>query len=475
MMIFFPIGQDTEIRRRPVVTITLLAIMTLVQVYSEITRPGLMKKLHRVEKKYLMQKKSFEAMYARKFAPDIAPYDPLKDANAIIKHSGKNNFSTQNSYDRSVDELDKFTRDQEKNTQIALEKGELVPLDSEEYKNWIKIKTRYTKLKSRFLALSFGFIPSNPRPISWITSIFIHANIFHLLGNAIFFWFVGCNLEDRWGRIVYLLFFFTGGILANYAHFLANPYSSIPAVGASGAISALMGAFLLRFPKMPTRVFWLWFGFTFRFGVITIPAYIGIIMWISMQIILSMLHVGNIAYWAHLGGFAAGAVGAALLMITGLDHKLNRRVQELAENQTMVTEYQDDPELNKSFEAERQGNLRRAAHIVSELLKRKPDDPVFRERMGNILLKQGNIRLGTHHLIKAISHYLNNSGIDYVLYLLETIEANSGIKHVPWNIFLETGRILSSCDRKPDARQFYEKALLYCDDPQKQKEIQMLL
>lgn len=145
--------------------------------------------------------------------------------------------------------------------------------------------------------------------ITFITAIFLHGGWFHLLGNMLFLWVFGDNVEDRLGHIRYLLFYLAVGIVASVAHILADPASDIPVVGASGAVAGILGAYLVTFPK--ARVLTL-VPIVFFFTITEIPAVIFLILWFVLQVFSGVASlgagVGNVAWWAHIGGFIVGAL-----------------------------------------------------------------------------------------------------------------------------------------------------------------------
>jgi membrane associated rhomboid family serine protease len=146
------------------------------------------------------------------------------------------------------------------------------------------------------------------------TSMFMHAGLAHLLGNMLYLWIFGDNVEDSMGRLKYLLFYLVGGIVASAAHIFTNPDSQIPTVGASGAIAAVLGAYLVLFPQ--SRVLTIIpLGYFIRMS--WIPAIIVLGLWFVLQLFSGVLSlggpdVGGVAFWAHAGGFVAGVVMARL-------------------------------------------------------------------------------------------------------------------------------------------------------------------
>ncbi len=137
-----------------------------------------------------------------------------------------------------------------------------------------------------------------------LTSMFLHAGWLHLLGNMLFLWIFGDNIEDFLGHFHYLLFYLACGIGAGLAHTLTNLYSTVPALGASGAISGVMGAYMVLYPR--SRVLTLVFIF-----VVEVPAVIILGWWFVLQFLggmetLGMRSSGGVAFWAHIGGFLIG-------------------------------------------------------------------------------------------------------------------------------------------------------------------------
>jgi membrane associated rhomboid family serine protease len=145
-----------------------------------------------------------------------------------------------------------------------------------------------------------------------ISSMFLHGGWGHLLGNMLYLWIFGDNVEDRLGRIPFVLFYLATGIVAAIAQILVSPESRVPTVGASGAISGVLGAYLVMFPHKHVRV--LMFVF-----VVSVPAIVVIGLWALTQFVSGYgtlgartSETGGVAYMAHIGGFVAGVVGALI-------------------------------------------------------------------------------------------------------------------------------------------------------------------
>ncbi|MGE5218580.1 MAG: rhomboid family intramembrane serine protease [Chloroflexota bacterium] len=139
------------------------------------------------------------------------------------------------------------------------------------------------------------------------TSMFLHGSWMHLLGNMWFLWLFGNNVEDSMGRLRFILFYLACGLAAAAGQVLTSPSSVVPMVGASGAISGVMGAYLILYPRV--RVYALVF-LGFFFTSIAMPAWVMLGYWFLIQFVSGLVtagdDVGGVAFWAHVGGFAAG-------------------------------------------------------------------------------------------------------------------------------------------------------------------------
>jgi rhomboid family protein len=147
-------------------------------------------------------------------------------------------------------------------------------------------------------------------PEHLLTSMFLHGSWMHLLGNMWFLWLFGNNIEDSMTRPRYLAFYLLSGLAAAIAQVVANPMSEVPMVGASGAISGVMGAYLVLFPRV--RVFTL-IPLGFFMHSMALPAWAMLIYWMVLQVLGGIGSVfsergGGVAFWAHVGGFVAGVV-----------------------------------------------------------------------------------------------------------------------------------------------------------------------
>lgn len=157
--------------------------------------------------------------------------------------------------------------------------------------------------------LTTALTVENLRPV--LTSMFMHAGWVHLLGNMLYLWIFGDNVEDRLGHLGYLNFYLAGGFVAAIVHVFFNQQSVIPTVGASGAVAAVLGAYLVFYPKARVYTF-IPIGFWARLRML--PAAVVLGLWFLLQLFSGFAtldvgsDVGGTAFWAHIGGFVFGVI-----------------------------------------------------------------------------------------------------------------------------------------------------------------------
>lgn len=214
----------------------------------------------------------------------------------------------------------------------------------------------------------YGYIPSEGRNFTLLTSMFLHAGFLHLLGNLLFFFLSGPFVEDVFGRPLFAALYFVGGIVAALTFAARDPESLIPLVGASGAISAVMGAYLVRFYRSKIEFLWIPFLWrpmsNFRFFL---PAFVVLPLWFAEQLWDMQSEDGSgVAFSAHVGGFVFGCVFAFVIGVARFEQKfVDPRV-------TKQTSWAMDERLARAIAARGQGNDEAAKRDLAALLR---DDP----------------------------------------------------------------------------------------------------
>lgn len=172
-------------------------------------------------------------------------------------------------------------------------------------------------LSRNALTRVYGLTPDHFRIANLFTSMFLHGSLMHVLGNMLYLWVFGKRLEDALGHAKFLLFYLLCGCAAGISQVIASPYSTLPMVGASGAIAGVMGAYLLKFPRarIVTLVFIFFFVTTFEIPAIVLLGYWFIIQVFSGLGSIARTHLseGGVAWFAHVGGFLTGMLLVKLL------------------------------------------------------------------------------------------------------------------------------------------------------------------
>jgi membrane associated rhomboid family serine protease len=176
--------------------------------------------------------------------------------------------------------------------------------------------------------MTYGVVPAQimrgQNLLSLFTSMFMHGGWMHLFGNMLYLWIFGDNIEATLGKILYVGFYLAGGLAASAVHILFSLGSNVPSVGASGAIAAIMGAYVVMFPKAQVRVL---VGRSARVTRVTAILFVG--FWFVLQLFngvaslgVETAQTGGVAYWAHIGGLVAGVVvGFVVRIIPPLDDR----------------------------------------------------------------------------------------------------------------------------------------------------------
>ncbi len=189
-------------------------------------------------------------------------------------------------------------------------------------------RTAIAKLPS----FRYGDVPARGGALTLFTHQFLHAGWLHLFFNLWFLWLTAANLEDRWGRPVFLAFYLMAGVAGAFAHRFSAPGSFVPLVGASGAIAGAMGGFLIVYTTAKIRFLYVYIlMFKPRWGTFDAPAYVMLPLWLASEILSGLLSPSDgTAHWAHVGGFVFGVAAAFVMKLSGLDAKLDASVEVAA-------------------------------------------------------------------------------------------------------------------------------------------------
>jgi len=249
--------------------------------------------------------------------------------------------------------------------------------EASDFEDWKRLKQRENEVLDSHVNYALGLVPTRmARVHTLITHMFLHGDFWHLVGNMLFLWVVGCLLEDTWGRKTFLGFYLAGGVFAGLAHCLSEPGSSVPMIGASGAIAAAMGAFTVRHFMTKIKFFYFFILFFRPFwGTFYLPAFVFLPFWFIQQVAFKELSDfmggSGVAYVAHIAGYLGGVITALVFKATGVESKwIDPSVQKARVDNGVLK----DPRFDEACELLNSGNVERARLIFNTLVSDRPQD-----------------------------------------------------------------------------------------------------
>lgn len=453
-VIIIPIGQEGAVRRTPVVTISLIVIMTLIHCYTHTA-------FQRQAERYQYAFEHYNELLFT-YASELRSREYDDPGSGDMPEIGL-------SYANSVRAMQKYMEEQVEKVDAAMESGELYPLDSPEYEEWIEAKNELKEAKENIVFHRFGFTPSKPSFFTLISSMFFHGGIMHLVFNLVFLWAAGVMMESSWGHAVYGASYFISGIAATLFHWLSAPGSAVPCVGASGAIAGMMGAYLVVHFSEKVHIFWLYFlGFTFRAGTAKCPAFILLGLWIIGQIFWAFLSAdlgdgAGVAYWAHIGGFGFGMLLAFAIRLTGWEQKLHVDGPPPTDDAIRET-------LNGFVEQARElykdGKKGEARTVLERLLDDDRDLPGAHHLLGRIHAEKSEFTKAKYHLESAITGYCAARCSEAALEAFEELKPNCAEGDITAGFVFDLARAVENGgDPEKAAPLFIDVATKFGDDP----------
>jgi membrane associated rhomboid family serine protease len=315
----------------------------------------------------------------------------------------------------------------------------------------------WTALQKDSFLDQYAFVPAHPSAISYITANFLHTGWIHLIGNMWFLWLAGTILEDTWGRAIFPIFYLAAGAAALQFHAWLSPGSSVPTLGASGAVAALMGAFMIRFPNTKIEVAVVFglrslsnlaLGKGIRFKA---PSYLLLPMWLLKEILAGAIfgQYSGIANWAHVGGFVFGAAVALGLRYSGLEHKANAAIEA-------KVSWTADPGIVQATEHMEHGKLDEAIASLNGYLATKPDSLEAYNLLPQIYWRKNDVPAYQNSIIKLCQLHLKTQDTDAAWHDYEEY-INSGGTSIPASTWLELCRAAEGREEYQRAVTEYEK------------------
>lgn len=249
---------------------------------------------------------------------------------------------------------------------------------------------------------SWGFVPARFSIISMFKSFFMHGGLAHLIGNFFIFFLLAPFIEDVFGRPMFAAFYLLSGVAGALAQMAVFHNSTIPVIGASGAIAGLMGAFLVRFVRTKIRFFfWIFPIFT---GTFRVPAWVMLPLWFGDQLLLANLtdQSSGVAYWSHVGGFVFGVLGALVISYLGIEEKY---IHPKIESKISISQH---PALDQGLELMRKGDIPGARQAFMRVLADGVKNPDVYMALWQCSRQMRQWETGLTYLFQAIEMRLND-------------------------------------------------------------------
>ncbi|MGD8978689.1 MAG: rhomboid family intramembrane serine protease [candidate division WOR-3 bacterium] len=388
MFFLIPVGSEEGVRRLPYVTIGLIVVNSIIWIITSMVLSGQMGELQQLHERML----EIEIHYTYRFVE----MDP--------------GLLQEMDYDKVRERI------------LA---GEIIPVGSEDFRQWNNLYQHYKEKSKHLVFESFGFKPNRFNLLKLLSSMFIHGNFFHLLFNMLFLWLVGCNIEDDWSWKVFLGLYFVAGLVAGIFHAAAFPKSTVPLIGASGAIAGVMGAFMIRRYKTKIRfAYFFWFFFRPLVGVFSIYAGIALPIWFLLQIINASwgMETGT-AYWAHIGGFAFGAVMGVSLKFFGIEKKYIEPMVEDSFEKLKVSASMKD--ANRLLD---DGNTAAAIPFLHQAMQEEPHNCDAALILARLHFEQGNHDDALTMYNRALELALRKKNDEIITAIYEEVDEKRWIK-----------------------------------------------
>jgi membrane associated rhomboid family serine protease len=330
--VIIPIGHNKGLRRLPYATIAIIVLCTLLQLHRSFFGPSWTELEQAVENRELAADALIDHLYATG-----VPVDKQAIARRDYRGLDDNPLVTRLKY------LDK----------------------------------QILSIAKQDIAMHFAWAPEQGVAPNLILYALVHADWLHLIGNMLFLWLAGMAIEDRWGHAALAAFFAAAAAAAAFAYALWHPGSSVPMVGASGAVAGCMGAFLIAYARVKIRLaYFFWFPGRSLWGTFSARALYALPLWFLEQAFYSLFEAdgaGGVAHSAHVGGFAFGMLVAFGLKRSGVEARHLMLDDEVDEEWS-----RQNPELDQGMIFERAGQKVPALGCFRRVLAREPDHPVAR-------------------------------------------------------------------------------------------------
>jgi membrane associated rhomboid family serine protease len=307
---------------------------------------------------------------------------------------------------------------------------------------------------------AWGLVPAERKPVTFISHMFLHGGWFHLLGNLLIFYLAGPFIEDVWGRPLFSAFYIVAGIFAALIYVARVPDSTIPMIGASGAIAGVMGAFLVRYWHTRIKFFYI-FAFFVR-GTFDAPAWVMLPLWFAMQVFYAALtdsmgpESSGVAYWAHIGGFVFGVGIAFGIRHFGVEERYLRSVIEAKTTTQLV----DNTALEQALDAHAAGASDQALQSLAAAVMTQPENDEAVHAFWSVAVDTGRPEVAANAMMGLIAAELRSGQDD--LAVAHWTELSSEIPHPKTgaDLLVRIAQALHRLERGDEAAMALRRAML---------------
>jgi membrane associated rhomboid family serine protease len=434
--VLLPIGHDKGVRRWPYVTVAVIVVCTLLQLYQSFGAPD------EEELGELLFRRSQLAM---EIMDDVSRRE-AEEAGVDLDDPDEEQLAIYHDILRRNEVLAE-----------QLVAGHTEGVEHPRLPELAALDARIQAGLQGDLVVRWAFRTDEPTLAGLLLSMFVHAGWLHLVGNMLFFWLTGMSMEDRWGHLAFLAFYLLGGIAASLVYYAVHAGEVGGAVGASGAVAACMGAFLLCYWRVRVKLLWIaavpFFMRTVT-RVVHVRALYVLLAWIGEEILRAWAGDHGVAHSAHVGGFCFGLGVAAALRHTGQERRLVLG-DELAED------YADEnPEVAEARGYTRLGNKTAAIAAWEALLRRDPQQPEARRAICELALDVGEPDKARHHASAALVGMVRDGDASMAVVVYGQLVAAGAADQLSERALHDVVRAAIAIDRAPVAVQAVRQLLV---------------
>lgn len=369
---FLPVGHDQGLRRFPWLTAVIMAVCVLVQLHQSIFGTKESDLIDLLDERAKIEETAVLA-YGKAAA---------KEAMLAARSTPGGLQAQREAFVTSMAKLIESFRS-----------GDMTGTDNDLYRKWLGTKLREEDMRRRNISARLAYDPHDRVSPALLGSAFAHAGWLHLIGNMLFLFLVGCNLEDRWGRPVFGGLYAAGAAISALAFGAAHDWSGPGLIGASGAVAAAMGAFLICFLRARIQLL-MWLGFM-RPRIVEVSAFWAMPAWFLVQLLNAVAertYGSPVAYSAHVGGFAFGVLVAVLLKATTIEKRW------LLPATAKGVEWHEDPAFLRALDLIQKGSLATAIPLLQNVVKQNPRHEAAWENLARLAIQQSDAQLANSAL-----------------------------------------------------------------------------